>query len=49
MQPAELGQARTLAHVAGAPTTAQERGDRVHVIKPAGNVMRMIFKAFEKP
>ena len=24
-------------------------GDRVHVIKPAGNVMRMIFKAFEKP
>ena len=28
---------------------AQGNGDRVHVIKLARNIMRMVFKAFEKP
>ena len=34
--------------VAGAPTTAQGSGDRVHAMKLAGNVMRTTFKVFQK-
>ena len=52
-RPTERGDARAFLRVCVGRLTLRRRvlmhGDRVHVIKPAANVVRTIFKAFKKP